>query len=80
MINGGGSNLRGCRLWELEMNHCLMTWHESDRLCDEDVIAATDAIVVQLRSVLVGRKTEAFALLGCKHLAGKQFGTGHQQQ
>ena len=80
MINGGGSSLRGSRRKELKANHRLVAQYKGDRLRDENVIAATDAIVVHLRSVVVGRKTEAFALLGRKDLAGKQFCPGHQQQ
>lgn len=80
MINGAWSNLRSSRLEELNVYHRLMARHEHDRLRDENVITATDAIVVNLRSVVVARKTEAFALLWGKHLAGKQFYTGQEQQ
>ena len=80
MIDGGGSNLGRSRLREFDVNHGLMVRRKGDRLHDENVITATDAIVVQLHSIVVGRQTEAFALLRCKHLAGKQFRTGHQQQ
>ena len=80
MINCDGSILRGSWRKELKVNHRLVAQCKSDRLRDKNVITATDAIVVPLRSVVIARKTEAFALLGRKDLACKQFCPGHQQQ
>ena len=79
VIDGGGLavRLRGCR--EIDRLNLMVAWRQRDRIGDNDVGAAADAIVIRLTGA-IRRNAKSLALIRRNHVASKQFRSREKEQ